>query len=162
MIENRGAKAWAEVTVSAPVLDSVLKTNAQGLFDVWLGKCMLGSAMSGSIGFNAHYANVIAAVYAATGQDLAHVVEGSTGITTAKVLPEGALYFSVYLPALMTGTVGGGTGLSTQKEARAITATQDVMEFTELVAGAVLAGELSLLASLAEGSLAGAHGRLGR
>jgi hydroxymethylglutaryl-CoA reductase len=39
------------------------------------------------------------------------------GITTAKVLKNGDLYFSIYLPALIVGIVGGGTSLATQKEA---------------------------------------------
>ena len=72
--------------------------------------------MSGSLGYNAHFANIIAAIFIATGQDPAHVVEGSLGITTAEVLGNEDLYFSVYLPSLVVGTVGGGTHLPTQKE----------------------------------------------
>jgi hydroxymethylglutaryl-CoA reductase (NADPH) len=123
---------------------------------------MLGSAMSGSLGFNAHYANIVAAFFAATGQDIAHTVEGSMGITTAKVLKNGDLYFSVYLPAVMLGTVGGGTNLATQKEAISITGAKKSAELAEVLGGAVLAGELSLLSSLEEGSLAKSHQKLGR
>lgn len=161
-IENRGFKAWADVVLSKEVVKDVLKTTSEKIFDIWLAKCMIGSAMSGSLGFNAHYANVVAAIFLATGQDPAHVVEGSMGITTTKVLENGDLYFSVYLPALMVGTVGGGTNLATQKEALSILGVQNSEGFAEIVAGAVLAGEISLLASLAEGSLAKAHQKLGR
>lgn len=167
-IENRGFKAWADVVLSKETVKDVLKTTPQKIFDVWLAKCMLGSAMSGSLGFNAQYANIIAALFIATGQDPAHVVEGSMGITTAKVLENGNLYFSVYLPALMVGTVGGGTGLASQKEALSIMGIaggsdgKNAQKFAEIVAAAVLAGEISLLASLAEGTLAKAHERLGR
>ena len=138
----------------------------------------------------------------ATGQDPAHIVEGSLGVTTAEVEPNGNLYFSIYLPALIIGTVGGGTSLPTQKEALAILAAGGTTgrvpsarsstisnlnsiraskrastdgkesrdrprlitgdEFAKVIAAAVLAGELSLTASLAEGSLARAHKRLGR
>jgi hydroxymethylglutaryl-CoA reductase (NADPH) len=161
-VSGRGKRIWAEVTIKNPILKSILNTTSQKIYDVWLAKCMIGSAMSGSMGFNAHYANIVAAFFAATGQDLAHVVEGSMGITTAKVLENKDLYFSVYLPALMLGTVGGGTRLKTKKEAIAITGAKNITELVEVLAGAVLAGELSLLASLSEGSLAEAHQKLGR
>jgi hydroxymethylglutaryl-CoA reductase (NADPH) len=163
-INNRGHKVWSEVILKREVLEDVLKTTAGEFYDVWLAKCMIGSAMSGSLGFNAHFANVIAAIFAATGQDLGHVVEGSMGITTAKVL-EDDLLVSVYLPALQVGTVGGGTGLATQKEALSImrvAGSGKVQKFAEIVGAAVLAGEISLLSSLAEGTLAKAHKELGR
>jgi hydroxymethylglutaryl-CoA reductase (NADPH) len=161
-INNRGFKVWAEVVIPQKIIKDILKTTAQEVFDVWLAKCMIGSAMSGSMGFNAHYANIVAAFFAATGQDIAHTVEGSMGITTAKALENGDLYFSVYLPAIMLGTVGGGTGLATQKEALGIIGVKKSEELAEVLGGAVLAGELSLLASLAEGSLSVAHKSLGR
>jgi len=164
-IENRGIASWAEVVVKKDIVKSVLKTTPEKIFDVWLSKCMLGSAMSGAMGFNSHFANIIAAVFLATGQDPAHVVEGSMGITTAKVLKNGDLHFSIYLPALIVGTVGGGTSLSTQKEALSImgvAGNKKSEKFAEIIAATVLAGELSLLASLAEGSLANAHKKLGR
>lgn len=162
LIEGRGIKAWAEVTLPEKVLSKTLKTTAQKIYDVWLAKCLLGSAVSGSMGFNAHFANVIAALFIATGQDAAHVGEGSLGITTAEVINGKGLYMSVYLPDLMLGTVGGGTGLATQKEALSILGVKNAERFAELVAGAVLAGEISLLASLSEGSLARAHQKLAR
>lgn len=170
-ISARGTKAWAEVILSKEIVKSVLKTTPQRFFDVWLGKVMLGSAAAGSMGFNAHLANVIAAIFLATGQDPAHVVEGSLGITTAKVLENGDLYVGVYLPALLVGTVGGGTNLPTQREAfKILKLVQDdknsgeghVEEFAQIVVAACLAGEISLLASLSEGSLAESHKRLGR
>lgn len=161
-ITNRGFAAWAEVVIKKEIVQTVLKTTPQKIFDVWLSKCMIGSAMSGSLGFNAHFANIIAALFIATGQDPAHVVEGSMGMTTAKVLPNDDLYFSIYLPALILGTVGGGTQLATQKEALAMLGVSKSEELAEVVAGAVLAGELSLLSSLSEGTLAKAHAKLGR
>jgi hydroxymethylglutaryl-CoA reductase (NADPH) len=161
MIEGRGHKAWAEVTIPKRVLGQTLKTTAKAVYDVWLAKCMIGSAMSGSMGFNAQYANVVAALFLATGQDPGHIGEASCGITTAEVLGDD-LYVSVYLPDLMVGTVGGGTGLATQKEARVIIGAKTTEEFAEVTAAAVLAGELSLLASLSEGTLATAHQALAR
>jgi len=167
-IENRGIKVWAEVTVPQSVLSGVLKTTAQRVYEVWLAKCMIGSAVSGSMGFNAQYANVVAALFLATGQDIGHVGEASVGITTAEVVDGGDLYMQAVLPDLMVGTVGGGTGLATQKEALELLGVaggdsgKHAETFAEIVGAAVLAGELSLLSSLEEGSLTRAHERLAR
>lgn len=164
-INNRGFVVWAEAQLTREVVKNILKTTPEHIFEVWLAKCMIGSAMSGSLGFNAQYANIIAALFLATGQDPAHVVEGSMGITTTKVLTNGNLSIGIYLPALLVGTVGGGTSLATQKEALDILGLEKkhrVETFTEIIAGAVLAGEISLLSSLAENSLAKAHQQLGR
>lgn len=166
-IENRGTKVWAEVILSEKVLKEVLKTTARQVYEVWLSKCMIGSAMSGAMGFNAQYANVIAAMFLATGQDLGHVGEASMGITTCEV-DGNDLYMSVYLPDLMVGTVGGGTSLGTQKEALALLGVaggdngKHAKQFAEIVGAAVLAGEISLLSSLAQGTLAASHQKLAR
>lgn len=161
-INQRGYSAWAEVLLPKKTVEDTLKTTPEKIFEVWLAKCMIGSAISGSLGFNAHFANVVAAFYAAIGQDLAHVVEGSMGITIVKMMKNSDLYFSVYLPALLVGIIGGGTKLATKKEALAIIGAKTPEELVEVLAGTVLAGEISLLASLAEGSLAKAHMKLGR
>lgn len=167
-ILGRGKSVWAEVILKKEVIGRVLKTTAQRIYEVWLSKCLIGSLMSGSLGFNAHFANVLTALFIATGQDVAHVGEGLEGITTTQVTNNQDLYMSVYLPDLMVGTVGGGTGLTTQREALSILGIKngdkkgEALKLAEIVGGAVLAGEVSLLASLAEGSLANAHFRLAR
>ncbi len=160
-IENRGTKVWAEVVLSEHVLKNILKTDAQKMYDVWLSKCMIGSAMSGSMGFNAQFANIISGIFLATGQDPGHIVEGSLGITTAEIDGDN-LYVSVVLPDLMVGIVGGGTNLPTQKEALSIVGAKTSQEFAEVIGAAVLAGEISLLASLSEGTLAKSHEKLAR
>lgn len=167
-IENRGHKVWAEATIRKGVVKLILKTSPEKIYDVWLSKNMLGSAMSGSLGFNAHFANIVSSVFIATGQDPAHIVEASMGVTTARITKDGDLYFSIYIPALMIGTVGGGTSLETQKEALSIMGIvggsegENAQKLAEIIGGVVLSGELSLLASLAEGTLASAHQKLGR
>ena len=162
MIKSKGFEVCADVVLTEETLKTVLKTTRTKLFNTWLAKCMIGSAMSGSLGFNAHYANIAAAFFAATGQDLAHTVEGSIGITTMHLNEGRTLTVSIYMPSVMLGIVGGGTNLKTQSEARSITKTKTSEELACVLGGAVLAGELSLLASLSEGSLATAHKRLGR
>lgn len=161
VVYGRGMKVWAEVTLTKNVLQDVLKTTAQKTYDVWLAKCMIGSAISGSMAFNAQFANIVAAIFLATGQDIAHVVEGSLGITAAEVVGDD-LFVSVYMPDCMVGAVGGGTGLATQKEALSITGIQNAQELAEVVGATVLAGEISLLSSLEQGTLASAHKKFGR
>lgn len=159
---GRGRKLHAEVIISEKLVNKILHVTPTDIAKTTIHKCWGGSIMSGSMGFNAHFANVVAAFYAATGQDLAHVVEGSLGVTYAEVLNNGDLYFSVYLPDILVGVVGGGTKLKAQTEARKITNTKTSQELSEVLAGAVLAGEISLIGSIAEGSLGEAHRKLGR
>jgi hydroxymethylglutaryl-CoA reductase (NADPH) len=161
-ISGRGKRVWAEAIIPKKIIKEVLKTSAQQIYNVWLGKCMIGSAMAGSLGFNCHFANIVAAFFAATGQDLAHVVEGSMGITTTNIVNKEDLYISIFMPSVLVGIVGGGTKLRTQTEALSIIGAKTSLELAEVLGAAVLAGELSLLASLAEGSLAQAHQRLGK
>lgn len=160
-IDGRGFKVWSEVILPEKILKGVLKTTASKIYDIWISKCMLGSIASGSMGFNAHYANVIAAFFIATGQDPAHVVEGSLGVTTCELRKKN-LYVSIYLPDVMLGTVGGGTGLATQKEAISILGIKTSDELAKILGGIVLAGEISLLASLSEKTLSKAHQKLAR
>lgn len=166
-ILGRGRKVWAEAILDKKIVSGVLKTTPEKIHEVAVKKCLLGSALSGSLGFNAHFANIIAAIFIACGQDPAHTVEGSLGITSTEIIDEG-LYISVYLPDLVVGTVGGGTLLPSQKEALSILGVLDGVKgvktdrFVQIIGGAVLSGELSLLASLAQGTLASSHQKLAR
>jgi len=164
-IQGRGKKVWAEVRVLRETVEEILKTTPEKIVETVYRKQLLGSAVAGSIGFNGHYANIVGAVFLSTGQDVAHVGEGSLGVTTAEMEGD-KLYFSVYLPDLMVGTVGGGTGLATQRECLEIldlgSKKGDSVRLAEIVGGAVLAGELSLTGALASGDLGKAHQTHGR
>lgn len=168
-IEGRGHSVHADALIKKNVLRKVLKTDAKRILDVYTRKILIGSAVSGSMGVNAHHANIIAAIFAATGQDLAHVVEGSLGTTTIEMQGED-LYISVDIPSLPLGTVGGGTRLNAQKENLALLGVSGggnppgshAKKFAEIVASAVLCGELSLLSSLSVKGLAKAHKKYGR
>lgn len=167
VIEGRGYTISAEIVVTKELVETILKTTPKALYEVAQRKLVYGSVLSGSIGANAQMANVLAAIFLATGQDMAHIAECATGTTTVELQGDD-LYISMYLPDLVVGTVGGGTQLETQKEALAILGIhggnegKNAQKLAEIIGGAVLAGELSLLASLAEKTLARAHQRLGR
>ncbi len=166
MLSGRGKKVWAEVLIPDEIVEKILKTTKERFFETWLSKCMLGSAMSGAMGYNAHFANIVSALFLATGQDVAHTVEGSGGITTTEIRSD-CLYVSIYMPDVMVGVIGGGTTLETQKEALSILGINNADKgaseiLAKICAVAVLAGEISLLASLSESSLARAHQKLAR
>lgn len=163
-VEGRGKTVSAGVFLSDELIRTVLKTEAGLLIEVNMRKNLVGSARAGALGFNAHAANVVAALFLACGQDAAHVVEGSNCITTAEAV-DGGVYVSVTLPSLQVGTVGGGTSVACQNEClRMLDCAGDgkAMKFAEIAASAVLAGELSLLSALAAGQLGKAHKELGR
>ncbi|MGF7118101.1 hydroxymethylglutaryl-CoA reductase (NADPH) [Methanobacterium oryzae] len=164
-IEGRGKSITAEIVVPKEIVKNKLKTTSEAIVEVNTAKNLIGSAIAGSMGFNAQYANMIGAIFLATGQDEAHIVEGSMGITTAMEEGNGDLYFAVTLPDVPLATFGGGTSIETARECLEIMdcyGNQKVHKFAEIVAGTVLAGELSLMGALAAGHLARAHKELGR
>lgn len=169
-LEGRGKRIFAEVVLDKHVLEKCLKTTARALVEVQYRKNLIGSVAAGSMGFNAHYANILAAFFLATGQDVAQVVEGSLGVTCIELRGPESVVASVFLPDVPLAAIGGGTGLATQSEALAILGVEPdasrpgaaVMRLAEILGATVLAGELSLLAALTSRDLARAHERLGR
>ncbi|MBN1166710.1 MAG: hydroxymethylglutaryl-CoA reductase (NADPH) [Methanospirillaceae archaeon] len=169
MILGRGRSVSAGVSLSEQQVMDIFKTDSKAMIEVSIRKNLVGSARAGSLGFNAHAANIIAAMFIACGQDPAHVVEGSLCITTIDPTDDG-IYASVTLPALPVGTVGGGTRLGTQAECLSMLGVagggdppgSHAKKLAEIVATGVLAGELSLIGAQAAQHLARAHQELGR
>lgn len=86
-IEGRGKSIVAEAVIPGKVVKSVLKTTVDALCNLNTKKNLVGSAMAGSIGgFNAHAANILTAVFLATGQDPAQNVESSQCMTLMEPL----------------------------------------------------------------------------
>jgi hydroxymethylglutaryl-CoA reductase (NADPH) len=168
-IMGRGRSVVAGVALSNELINSVLKTDAKTILEVNARKNLVGSARAGAMGFNAHAANVVAAMFIACGQDAAHSIDGSTCITTVDLTEKG-VYVAVTLPSLPVGTVGGGTGVETQAECLRLIGVAgggtppgtNAKKLAEIIGAAVLAGELSLLGALAAQHLARAHQQLGR
>ena len=164
IVEGRGKSVVADILIPKDIVEKKLKTTTDAIVEVNIAKNLIGSAAAGAMAYNAHYANMVAAIFLATGQDAAHVVEGSLGITTAENR-NGDLYFSVNLPDLPVATVGGGTSLEAAQEGLSIlgvAGSGKAREFAEIVASTVLAGELSLVGAIAAGHLARAHQQHGR
>jgi hydroxymethylglutaryl-CoA reductase (NADPH) len=84
-IDGRGKGVVAEAIIPADIVKSVLKSDVDSMVELNINKNLIGSAMAGALGgFNAHAANIVAAVFIATGQDPAQVVESSNCITIMK------------------------------------------------------------------------------
>ncbi|KAJ5863094.1 hypothetical protein N7455_007162 [Penicillium solitum] len=80
--EWRGKGIVAKAIVPANVTRDVLKSDVNSMVQLNVSKNLIGSAMAGSIGgFNAQAANLAAAVFIATGQNPAQVVESANCMT---------------------------------------------------------------------------------
>jgi hydroxymethylglutaryl-CoA reductase (NADPH) len=164
--KGRGYEAIAECALPAAIIASILKTKPEAIISTAQAKLVDGSAIAGAIGKNLHAANVIAALYLATGQDAAHTVEGSLTDTIVESDRDG-VRVRVRAPAILMGMRGGGTNLPVQKQCLQLLLRHDAglhprQQLAEIAAAAVLAGELSLLAAQATHTLAKAHEKLGR
>lgn len=160
----RGRRVNAEVTISADQVARVLRTTPDAMARV-AREGVYACTLSGTVGAQAQFANVLAALLVATGQDVATVVESGTGLTIMETTRDGALYASVTLPGLVVATVGGGTRLATQHECLEIlgcAGPEQATKLAEIAGAAVLAGELGLVASLAGDRFAAAHANFGR
>ncbi|KFA65120.1 hypothetical protein S40285_07148 [Stachybotrys chlorohalonatus IBT 40285] len=165
-VDGRGKGVVAEAIIPADVVKSVLKSDVDALVDLNIQKNLIGSAMAASVGgFNAHASNIVAAVFLATGQDPAQVVESSNCITIMKNL-HGSLQISVSMPSLEVGTLGGGTILEPQSAMLDMLGVrgshpthpgENARRLARIIGAAVLAGELSLCSALAAGHLVKAH-----
>jgi hydroxymethylglutaryl-CoA reductase (NADPH) len=167
-IEGRGKSVVAEAVIPGKVVKSVLKTTVEALCNLNTKKNLVGSAMAGSIGgFNAHAANILTAVFLATGQDPAQNVESSNCMTLMEPTNDGEdLLMTVSMPSIEVGTVGGGTVLGPQgsvlemlglKGSHPTTPGHNAQRLACIIAASVMAGELSLLSALAAGHLVRAH-----
>ncbi|KAH6812007.1 hydroxy methylglutaryl CoA reductase 1 [Perilla frutescens var. frutescens] len=172
-IEGRGKSVVCEAIITGDVVNKVLKTDVASLVELNMLKNLTGSAMAGALGgFNAHASNIVSAVFIATGQDPAQNIESSHCITMMEAVNEGKdLHVSVTMPSIEVGTVGGGTQLASQsaclnllgvKGANKESPGSNARQLAKVVAGAVLAGELSLMSAIAAGQLVKSHMKYNR
>jgi hydroxymethylglutaryl-CoA reductase (NADPH) len=163
LTRGKGKRVTAGCLLPHQVLRMYLHVTADQLFRVWQSTVM-GHLQAGAIGYSAHAANGLAAIFIATGQDVANVVNSACALTCFEPHPDG-LYVSTTLPALTVATVGGGTSLPTQREALEVLGcygTGNAVKFAEIVAAALLGGEISMGAAIASREFVDAHERYGR
>ena len=160
----RGKKVSAEVRLSAELLKKYLAATPKQLVDYWRISA-IGGVLSGTMGIQGHFANGLAALYLATGQDVACVAESAMGVTRFELTDDGGLYAAVTIPCIMVGTVGGGTCLPSQKaalELMGLYGSGNSAALAEVCASLLLAGELSIIAALATNTFTRAHHKLAR
>jgi len=164
LMHTRGKRVTAECVIRREVLQEVLRVEPESLAYHW-GVASVGSLLAGAINNGAHSPNAIAAMFIATGQDVANLAEGSAGILYTELTPEQDLYISITIPSLIVATHGGGTGLPTQQECLRVLGCQGagkVGKLAEIIAGVVLAGEISLGAAISSMEWVSSHEKFGR
>jgi hydroxymethylglutaryl-CoA reductase (NADPH) len=164
LMRTRGKRVTAECVIKRDILLEVMRVEPESLHYHW-GVANVGAILSGANNNGCHSPNAITAMFIATGQDVANVAEGSAGITYAELTPAGDLYFSITIPSLIVATHGGGTHLPTQRECLEVlgcVGKGKVNKFAEIVAGVVLAGEISLAAAISSLEWVSSHEEYGR
>jgi len=164
MMRTRGKRVTAEAVIKRDALLNVMDADTESIY--YHSKVAnVGSILSGANNNGCHSANAITAMFLATGQDVANVAESSTAIAYLELTPEKDLYMSITLPALIVATCGGGTGLPTQRENLEVMGCYGVgkvRKLAEIVAGTVLAGEVSLAAAISSLDWVSSHDQFGR
>ena len=164
VMRTRGKRVTAECTIPRDVLIQHMRVDPETLH-YHAGIANVGAFISGANNNGAHSPNGITAMFIATGQDVANVSESSAGIIYTEVTPERDLYISITIPSLIVATHGGGTGLATQRECLEIlgcVGKGKVKKLAEIVAGVVLAGEISLASAISSLDWVSSHEQYGR
>ena len=163
MMHGRGVHVIAECELDETIIEKVLRTNSADFIQC-INQSRVLCQLDGMIGYNINVANAIAAIFAATGQDLASIHESAVGILNIEKSERG-LYCSLNLPSLVIGTLGGGTHLPKQNEALKLMncdGAGKLERFAKLIAGFALSLEISTFAAIVGGQFAKAHEKLGR
>ncbi len=164
IMRTRGKRVTAEAVIPRDVLIQRLRVEPENLV-YHAGVANVGALLSGANNNGLHSANAITAMFIATGQDVANVAESSAGVVYSELTPDGDLYVSITIPSLIVATYGGGTALPTQRECLEVLGCfgkGKVNKLAEIVAGAVLAGEISLAAAISSSDWVSSHEEYGR
>ncbi len=146
LLKGRGRRVTAEITIPRDVMIEHLRITPQQMH-YGQGVSTMSAILSSSSNNAAHPANGLAALYLATGQDIANIGESNQCTTYNKVTREGDYYFSITLPAIIVATYGGGTALPTQRECLEIMdcfGPGKALKLAEIAAALTVAGEISL------------------
>jgi len=162
-VNGYGKTAMADVTIPRAIVER-LNTTPEKMERYFL-RTLLGSAQAVLFGISAHMANAMTAIAIACGQDAALVANTHSATITCETTKAGDLYFSAYYPCLFAATVGGGTSFGTARECLEILdcyGNGKSKKLAEIIAAAALAGEISLMTSVVNGTYISAHETCGR
>jgi hydroxymethylglutaryl-CoA reductase (NADPH) len=163
-LHTRGRRVIAEATIPQGVIADMMGVDTRTMFRGRQAS-NAGALLAGSVNNGAHAANGIAALFLATGQDVANVAESHAAIVYTQLLDNGDYYWSITLPSLIVATYGGGTSLGTQREMLEFMncyGPGKANKLAEIIAATVLAGETSLSGAVLAGDWVSSHDRLGR
>ncbi len=161
---GKGKKVVAGALLPSSLVSTYLHSSPADLVEMWR-HTVLGHLQAAALGYNGHYANGLAALFIACGQDVANIVNSAVGITNFELTTNGEVYVSVTLPSLTVATVGGGTGLGTARECLEMMGAAGeggALKLAEIAAATLLAGEISMGAAIASGEFVTAHEHYGR
>jgi hydroxymethylglutaryl-CoA reductase (NADPH) len=164
MLATRGKRVVAEAVITKQALARIMGVDTAEAFAM-RQVSNAGAFLAGSSNNGSHAANGLAALFIATGQDAANVAESHAGVVYNQLRANGDYYWSITLTSLIVGTVGGGTGLATQRECLEMLGCYGAGKadkFAEICAGVVLAGEMSLGGAVMHGDWVSSHDRYGR
>ncbi|MGJ8669380.1 MAG: hydroxymethylglutaryl-CoA reductase [Oceanococcus sp.] len=164
MLHTRGKRVIAEATIPRAFLERLTRTTPEVIFKQ-RQRSSIGSQLAGSAYNGPHSANGIAALFIATGQDEANVVESHAGFNFVDITDDGDLYYSCTLPSVICGTQGGGTGLATQAECLKMLGCDGdgkAKKLAEIIGATVLAGDISLACAVMADEWVSSHDAYGR
>jgi hydroxymethylglutaryl-CoA reductase (NADPH) len=163
-LNTRGKKVTADITIDKDILMDVMRVQPKDI-NYHESVANIGAFLSRTNNNGLHSTNALAAIFIATGQDVACLAESSACITYSEVLANGDLYASVTLPSLVLATHGGGTGLPSQQECLKIMGCDQlgsVYKLAEIISAVVIAGELSLACAISSLDWVVSHEEMGR
>jgi len=163
-LKTRGKRVVAEIVIPREILIQNMRTDPETL-DHLCRVASIGSFMAGSSSTGLHSSNALAAIFMATGQDVANISESSTSMVYTEITKDGDLYASLTLPSLIVATYGGGTGLPTQKECLEVLGCHGqgkVLKFAEICCAVAMAGEISLAGAVSSLDWVTSHERFGK
>ena len=158
----RGKKVSAEVVRAGGARRAAVAHDARAMVDYWR-MSVLGGVMSGTIGVQGHYANGLAALFIACGQDAACVAEAAVGVTRSSC-------------ATTAGCTRRDAAEHDRRHGRRRHRPAEPAGCLDILGlagagthalrggcrGAALAGELSIIGALAAGHFTRAHQQLAR
>ncbi len=165
IMKTRGKRVTAECHIKGDVLRNVMRVEPAGLAYHWGVAAGIGSMLSGANNNGLHSPNGITAMFIATGQDVANVSESSAAMLYCEHTKDDNLYMSITIPSLIIATHGGGTGLATQNECLRMlgcSGSGKAKKLAEIIAGVVLAGEISLGSAISSNDWVSSHEKFGR
>jgi hydroxymethylglutaryl-CoA reductase (NADPH) len=164
IMRTRGKRVVAEIVIPRDMLIQNMRVEPESIAYHGL-IANVGAILSGANNNGLHSANGITAMFIATGQDVANVAESSAAIIFSELTKEKDLYVSITIPSLIVATYGGGTGLATQRESLELLGCygkDKVYKLAEIIAGVVLAGEISLACAISSSDWVSSHEEYGR